>query len=261
MASADRLPPANLPPFLQEIRLWREGVRSFEEFPYCLPVIRGLDALALHPLVTFLVGENGSGKSTLLEGIVTALGINPEGGSRNLQFSTFASHSNLGECLQLIRDNRRRPRDAYFLRAETFYNVATELEKLDNIDAGNAPRLIKSYGGQSLHSQSHGESFFSLFEHRFGGDGLYLLDEPEAALSPLRQMGFLKVLHDLVCAGSQFLIATHSPIILAYPHAWIYALEEGRLVRKAYRDTEHYRVTRSFLERPEQMTEQMLGEE
>lgn len=239
MASSDRLPPANLPPFLREIGLWREGISSFDQFPFSLPIIRDLDVLALHPWVTFLVGENGSGKSTLLEGIVTALGMNAEGGSRHLQFSTFDTHSNLGEFLRVSRGLRRQPRDAYFLRAETLYNVATALEKIG--------------GGESLHAQSHGEAFFSLFEQRFGGDGLYLLDEPEAALSPLRQMGFLKVLHDLVCAGSQFVIATHSPIILAYPHAWIYVLEGGRLVRKAYRETEHYRVTRSFLERPEQL--------
>lgn len=260
MAVTRRSPPQDLPPFLREIQLWREGVRSFDEFPFSLPVIRHLDALPLHPQVTFLVGENGSGKSTLLEGVVTALGMNAEGGSGNFRFSTFASHSNLGEFLKLVRDSRRRPRDTYFLRAETFYNVATELEKLDRVDAGNVPPLIRSYGGRSLHAQSHGEAFFSLFENRFGGDGLYLLDEPEAALSPLRQMGFLKVLHDLVCAGSQFLVATHSPIILAYPHAWIYVLEGERLVRKEYRETEHYRITRTFLERPEQMAEQMLRE-
>src|SRR5690348_14676496 len=138
-------------PYLHEIRLRRERVPSLEEFPYTLPAIRTLDVLRLNPGVTFFVGENGSGKSTLLEAIAVACGFNPEGGTRNFQFSTRASHSGLHECLRIVRGTRQL-RDGFFLRAESLFNVATQIEQLD---------LVHSYGGRSLHEQSHGESFLS----------------------------------------------------------------------------------------------------
>jgi predicted ATPase len=207
--------------------------------------------------VTFLVGENGSGKSTLLEAIAVALGLNAEGGSRNFNFTTRASHSDLYKFLRLRR-GVRRPRDCYFLRAESYFNLATEIERLD-AEHANAPPIADSYGGNSLHEQSHGESFFSLFRNRFGGKGLYLLDEPEAALSPTRQMAFLSILHDLAAGGSQFIIATHSPIIMTYPNASIFSLDGGEVRRIAYEQTEHYKVTRDFLLRTPKMLSILMG--
>jgi predicted ATPase len=239
--------------FLREVILRRDAVPDFDSYPFSIPAIHNLDKLPLHPAVTFFVGENGSGKSTLLEGIAVAIGLNPEGGSRNFNFATRASHSVLDEYLAVIR-GIGRPRDGYFLRAESLYNVATEIERLD--DGG----LLGSYGGRSLHEHSHGESFLSLILHRFGGAGVYLLDEPEAALSPVRQMSFLAAIHQLVQADSQFVIATHSPIILAYPNAWIYQFGDHPPRRTMYTETEHYLITREFLEHTDRMLEVLLAD-
>jgi len=203
--------------FLVRATLRREKVTSFTDYPFSIPAIGGLDTIEFDHPVTFFVGENGSGKSTLLEAIAIGMGLNPEGGSRNFRFATRVSHSRLSDFLRLARSVRRM-RDSYFLRAESYFNVATEIEALDR-EEGPGPPIINSYGGKSLHEQSHGESFFSLFMNRLHGNGLYFFDEPEAALSPTRQLSFLSRLHDLVKAGSQFLIATHSPILLAYPDA------------------------------------------
>jgi len=245
-------------PYLLDVVLERDRVASFDEYPFHLDVVRNLTNLELHPKVTFLVGENGSGKSTLLEAIAVGWGLNAEGGSQNFNFSTRTSHSALHEKLTL-NCAPIRPSDSYFLRAETFYNVATEIENLDR--EGRASKLIRAYGGRSLHEQSHGESFFTLFLNRFGERGLYLLDEPEAALSPKRQMSFLTRLHQLVQSGSQFLIATHSPIIMAYPDAWIYQIDRSGLNRVAWQDTEHYFVTKAFLTRTQPMLKELLADE
>lgn len=245
-------------PYLLELRLARDRVPSFALFPFSLPAVRNLHALAFHPRVTFFIGENGSGKSTLLEAIAVASDLNAEGGSRNFDFATRASHSPLDRFLRLAK-NAIMPHDAYFLRAESFYNVATEIERLDK--EGGGPPILPAYGGRSLHEQSHGESFFALFENRFRQHGLYLLDEPEAALSPTRQMSFLTLLHRLCRQGSQFVIATHSPIIMAYPDAWIYVLGEDGPKRTPYEDTEHYRVARTFLANPRKMLTRLLEED
>jgi predicted ATPase len=242
--------------FLIEADLLRERVRSFDSYPFTIPAIAGLDSIRFDQPVTFLVGENGAGKSTLLEAIAVAWGLNPEGGSRNFTFSTRASHSGLSECLRLVR-GMQRPGDSFFLRAESFFNLATELEALDR-EPGPMTKIIESYGGKSLHEQSHGESFFAFFLHRLRGDGFYLFDEPEAALSPQRQLSFLTRLHEMVADGCQFIIATHSPILMAYPHAEIYLMADGPPRRVAYRDTEHYTVTRSFFTRTEQMLDILL---
>ena len=231
---------------------------SEDTYPGCLPVVKALKKLGkleFSSPVTFFVGENGVGKSTLIEAIAVALGFNPEGGSRNFDFSTCASHSDLYKYLTASRrvtGGRTRRRDGYFLRAESFYNVASYIDELDSIPAA-APPLISSYGGISLHHQSHGESFMALVEHRFGGDGIYILDEPEAALSPARLLRLLVLMRELVEKNSQFIISTHSPILMAYPGAVIYELTEDGIAPTAYRDTAHYQLTKRFLEDPERM--------
>jgi len=200
----------------------RRRKRNIEEinlspFPRALPAGRSLHSLALHPAVTFVIGENGSGKSTLLEAIAVAWGLNPEGGTRNFSFQTRGSHSSLHEKLTLVK-SYRRPKDGFFLHAESFFNLATDIERMD-AEIARAPPIINSYGGRSLHEQSHGESFFALLTKWFGGQGFYVLDEPEAALSPSRQLAMIARIHQLVQARSQFIIATHSPILMAYPDA------------------------------------------
>jgi predicted ATPase len=241
--------------YVLAVKLRRDKVASFDEYPFSLPVVRNLDSLELHPAVTFLVGENGSGKSTLLEAIAVAWGFNPEGGTKNFRFQTRGSHSALYEYLRLVK-GVQRPRDGFFLRAESLFNLASEIEHLD--DAPGGPPIIDSYGGRSLHEQSHGESFFAVMMKRFGGRGFYVLDEPEAALSPTRQLAMITRMHELVRARSQFVIATHSPILMAYPNAWIYQIAADGLRRVALEDTEHYAVARRFLNDPHQQLARLL---
>jgi predicted ATPase len=235
--------------FIRRIELNREKVDSFYKYPFSLPAIRELSTLKFHPKVTFIIGENGTGKSTILEAIAVACGFNPEGGTRNFNFSSRASHSELYNYIRIIK-GVRKPKDGFFLRAESFYNLATTIEELDK--GGGGARIIDSYGGRSLHEQSHGESFFAVFMNRFRGNGLYILDEPEAALSPTRQMSMISRIHQLVEQGSQFIIATHSPILMAYPDAIIYEIKEGIKVVK-YEETEHYQVMKSFLNNTQKM--------
>ncbi len=241
--------------FLVQATLLRDRVPVPAVFPFTIPAIGHLEEIRFEQPVTFFVGENGAGKSTLLEAIAVGWGLNPEGGSRNFKFSTRASHSGLNAYLRLSR-SARRVRDSYFLRAESYFNVATEIEALDQEPGG--PKIIESYGNTSLHEQSHGESFFALFMNRLGGNGFYVLDEPEAALSPARQLSLLARMHDLVGMGSQFVVATHSPILMAYPGAAIYLLADGPPRLVAYRDTEHFTLTHAFLNRTDQMLRTLL---
>ena len=206
--------------------------------------------------VVMLIGENGSGKSTLIEAIAVAMGFNPEGGSRNFSFSTADSHSDLNRHITVIKEDY--PGDGFFLRAESFYNVASNIDMLDR-QGGGRP-LIDSYGGVSLHEQSHGESFLALVKNRFSGKGLYILDEPEAALSPGRLMQLLCLIHDLVRNDSQFIIATHSPILMSYPDAQIYELSNEGFGEVSYQDTEHYRITKAFIDKPDVMYRHLFDE-
>lgn len=211
-----------------------------------LPVVQYLKKyheLDLHHEVTFFVGENGTGKSTLIEAIAVCAGFNGEGGSKNFNFSTKQTVSNLSSYLTLVKVGYEK--DGFFFRSESFYNVASEVEDLQlNLD---------QYGGRSLHCQSHGESFMSLIKNRFRGNGLYILDEPEAALSPLRQMSLLAEMKRLIDCNSQFIIATHSPILLAYPNATIYQITDDGIGKVNYEETDHYILTKQFLENPKQM--------
>ncbi|MBN8427720.1 MAG: AAA family ATPase [Xanthomonadales bacterium] len=243
--------------YLLEVKLKRDQVPSFDQYPFSLPVVRNLHNLELHPKVTFIIGENGSGKSTLLEAIAVAWGFNPEGGSKNFRFSTRRSHSELNEYLTLVK-GIKRPRDGYFLRAESFFNVATEIERMDDIPTP-APPIIDSYGHRSLHEQSHGESFYSLVTHRLGGCGLYILDEPEAALSPTRQLALLARINDLVEAKSQFIIATHSPILMAYPKAMILQIANSAIEQVTLQETEHYSLSKAFYANPERFLRHLIS--
>lgn len=187
-----------------------------------------------------------------MEALALAAGMNPEGGSSNYAFSTRESHSPLGEALRLVR-GARRPRTDFFLRAESLFTAATYLEGLPDDP-------LAAYGGRSLHEQSHGESFLAVMLNRFGPEGLYLLDEPEAALSTQNCLTFLRRLHELVEAGSQFVVATHSPLVLAYPDAQIYACEAGGARAVDYEDAEPVRLTRAFLDARERFLHGLLGD-
>lgn len=223
--------------YLRGIKLLQNKIETFSEYPFSLPVFHELDFLEFHPRVTFIVGENGTGKSTLLEAIAIAYGFNPEGGTRNFNFSTRDSHSTLYNYIRLVQ-GIRKPKDGFFLRAETFYNLATEIEEIG---------VSQFYGGRSLHEQSHGESFFATFMNKFKGNGLYILDEPEAALSPMRQMAMISRIYDLVSQQSQFIIATHSPIIMGYPDAVILQITDTGIEITKYEETEHYIVTKEYI--------------
>ena len=236
--------------WLRELR-FREPPSSYAAE---IPAVRALaetGGLCFHSPVTFLAGGNGSGKSTLLEAAAAVCGLNPEGGSRDNRFATQDTHSDLADCLLAVRGGL--PRDGYFLRAESFYGLATYLDQSGS--------LMTRYGGRSLHSRSHGEAFLTVVSSRFEGRGLYLLDEPEAALSPQRQLSLLVRMRELEKQDSQFIIATHSPILLAYPGAEILRLSEKGIEPAAYRDTEQYRVTKDFLDAPERMLRLLFEEE
>lgn len=235
--------------FVSAVRLRRDEVPDFSGYPFAIPAIRMLDRLELHPAVTFFIGENGSGKSTLLEALAVKLKFNEQGGSRN-----FASEEGSAPILSnfLTMERHGHFTDGWFLRAESFYNVATRIEEIG---------VLGSYGGKSLHAQSHGESFLALLTNRLQGNGVYLFDEPEAALSPQRQLSVLTLLHRLVHHRSQLVIATHSPILLSYPHARIYEFGEHGIRETHYEETEHFRITRDFLNRHERMLEILLHEE
>lgn len=217
-------------------------------YPFNIPFIKNLEEIDFHPSVTFITGENGAGKSTLIEAIAVYLGFNAEGGSKNFNFNTKETHSILHEYLTLTKSYKKM-KDGYFLRGESFYNVASEIDNL---------KAIGSYGDTSLHEQSHGESFWSLFINRFFGNGLYILDEPESALSPTKQIAMLAKIEHLVKDQSQFIISTHSPILLSYPNALIYQISENKISKIKYEETEIYRVYKSFLDNPERILAQLL---
>lgn len=230
-------------PYLRNIRCGAEQMEA-AEFPFNIPAFQQGIALDLTTPVTFFVGENGSGKSTLLEALAEICGFNPEGGSRDHYREAREERSELAQALRLAWLPKMS--EGFFMRAESFFNFASYLDSVANAN-------FRAYGGKSLHHQSHGESFLALFQNRFE-HGLYILDEPEAALSPQRQLAFLRIIHQLATPRhAQFLIATHSPILLAYPGATLYQFEETGIRQVSYQETDHYRLTKEFLNSPERM--------
>ncbi len=241
--------------FLISFELLRDKIDFKSEYPFNLPVVQHLDKIELHENVTFFIGENGTGKSTLLEALAVQYGFNAEGGSKNFNFSTKETHSLLSDFIRIAK-GIKIPKDGFFLRAESYYNVASNIDSLDD-EPCIGTKIKNYYGGKSLHEQSHGESFFSLFLHRFFGNGVYILDEPEAALSPQRQLAFLLRMHELIKKNSQFIIATHSPIILSYPNAKIIQISKNGFEEILYKDSEHYLLYKSFINNPEYMLKRL----
>jgi predicted ATPase len=235
-------------PFLRRIISLPEKVDDFC-YPFNIRAFsRGID-LTFRSKVTFFVGENGSGKSTLLEALAECCGFNPEGGNRDHHRATFADRSPLAQALRLSW--MPKVSEGFFLRAESFYNFATYIEQVSD---------LRAYGGKSLHEQSHGESFLSLFVNRFE-QGIYILDEPEAALSPQRQLSFLRIIHDLATPGhAQFLIATHSPMLLSYPDAVLFSLDGETIEPIDYRETRQFLITRDFLNAPEKFFKHLFSD-
>lgn len=228
-----------------------------EEYLNNIPALKYLREFTFKKPVTFLVGENGSGKSTLLEALAVQYGFNPEGGTRNMTFSTRESHSSLYSHITPIR-GVPFAKDGFFLRAESYYNVSTDLDRLAGIVPGDEGFMERNYGGASMHEQSHGESFMALAMNRFRKQSIFFLDEPEAALSPIRQMSLMALIHDLVGKDCQFIIATHSPIITAYPEAEIIELSFDGAGVVTYKETELYTTTKRFLDNPDAMIRHLL---
>lgn len=235
-------------PFIYEIELQRDLNLNFNTYPFNIKCIKNFHKLVIDTPVTFLIGENGSGKSTFIEALAIACNLNPEGGTQNFMFSTKETHSNLHEYLK-VNHPQKKCDTKFFLRAESFYNVITEIDNL----------RIGGYGNTSLHSCSHGESFINLIQNRFTPNGLYILDEPEAALSPSRQMSLLYLINDLVKKGSQFIIATHSPILISYLHGKILDVDNNFKEVK-YEDTSIYETYKMYLDNPYLMQEKLFND-
>jgi predicted ATPase len=239
---------------LKTIKILREKVENWDAYPLSVPAMRSLDELNLRSRVCLFAGENGTGKSTLLEAIAAHYGFGREGGNRN--FGNDSTHSNhaidpLVRALRLSFD--RRTGAGYFLRAESFFNTASYIDEIG----------VSGFYGGSLHSRSHGETFFTLLDRRFRRNGLFLLDEPEAALSPQRQLSFLVLIHDVLqkYKDAQFIISTHSPIILGYPDAQILSFDEGRIHEVKYEETTSLQVVRQFVNDREKFLEELLRED
>lgn len=241
-------------PLLDTVKVAFSETVDFKQYPFSLPIIKNLKEIQFPTQVTFFVGENGTGKSTILEAIATKAGFGAEGGSKNINFKTSQEKTYTGTELfadQLTLSWNFKPRNmnGYFFRAESFFNIANFIDELAK---NGGPKLAYApYGGKSLHEQSHGESFLAFFKNRLDNGGFFIFDEPEAALSPQRQLSLMVIIHEM-CKNphAQFIIATHSPILLAYPDATIYSCDSDTLTTINYTDTEHYKITKQFLDNP-----------
>jgi len=251
-------------PLLDTVSSNFTDVTDFTHYPFCLPIIKNLKTITFPTQVTFFVGENGAGKSTILEAIANHAGFGAEGGSRNIQFKTSEEKTYTGTqqlADQITLSWRSKPKNGYFFRAESFFNIANYLDTLAREGGAGPDATYAPYGGKSLHEQSHGESFLSFFNNRLGAGGFFIFDEPEAALSPQRQLSLLAIIHDMCKqSDSQFIIATHSPILLAYPGATIYSCDGDRVTSIGYKDTQHYQLTKRFLDNPEVYLQRLFGE-
>ncbi len=234
-----------MPPILSSIELRLPSNDLLEVYPFNLAWVKNLKKLFFNKQVTFFIGENGKGKSTLLEAMAVSLGFNAEGGSKNFGFSTRSTHSCLHEHLRLAR-SKPITGSSFFFRSESFYNFASEIDRLDAEPAAS-PFIRDSYGGQSLHVQSRGESILALVLHRFNSSGLYLLDEPEAGLSLTSQIAIMLRMRELAAGGAQFVIATHSPFLLAMPDAQIYSFDEDEIVECEYKKTMQYVLAKRLI--------------
>lgn len=240
----------SIKPYLKEIQYQKDRVEDTEVYPFNIPFLQQLEKIAFHKDVTFIVGENGAGKSTLIEAIAQGLGFSKEGGTKNFNLETVDTTSQLYQYFKFIR-GFKKPSDYYFLRAESFYNVATYMDEVG---------YLRDYGGKSLHQQSHGESFFAVINNKLRGKGLYIFDEPEAALSPNRQLAAVAAIHQLVKNESQFIIATHSPIIMAYPNAKILLLNEQGIQEVLFEETEHFQTYDLFFKNYKGLIQNLIKE-
>lgn len=235
--------------YLKSLEILRNKDIDLNSYPFSIPAIKNLKSISFRSNITFFVGENGSGKSTLLEAIAYQCGFNTAGGGKNNNFHVDASDAALGEYIRLSW--MPKVTNGFFLRAETFYHFASYLDTI--------PESLPYYGGRSLHKQSHGEAFLSLLTNRFGKKAIYLLDEPEAALSPARQLTLLRIIKDLE-NDAQFIISTHSPILLGYPNAQILNFDEHPLKEVKYEETMHYIITRRFLENRKKVLSELFND-
>lgn len=238
--------------FLKSVILERDRITNFNIYPFNIRVIKNFKKIEIQQPVTFLIGENGIGKSTFIEALAISLGLNPEGGTQNFHFSTQNTHSVLSNYLRVVTFSK--PKTKFFLRAESFYNVATEIIRISE-EGGQGP-LYGAYGG-NLHECSHGEAFLKLVKNRFTDHGLYILDEPEAALSPQRQLSLLYLIDELVKKGSQFIIATHSPILIAYIKGQILNLDDN-FKSITYENTDIYKLYKIYLDNPYSMQDKLF---